>query len=350
MFPLSFKLTYYSTLILFIVMITTGLVAATVADLNNVTFQNGHGLVLLGDVVMGDIDPKFYKFDASSSAVADGNLVIRPSMYASTNGRLLRASWDQYYNDLRFKPIGYVPSWTDVTGKPTTLTGYGITDGVSSTRTLAINSSSYDLSANRSWTIDKASVGLGNVDNTSDASKPISTANQTALNTKQANITLTTTGSGVATFLGNVLNIPTPATNTYTSGTGISIASNIITNTAPYIAPTITTPTMVLGTSYQAPANKNVWVNASITHTIALTLVLSSGSSLVQLQTSPNNSTWTTINSAGFSDAVAIAVALTKTVTNNVSGEVPQGYYYRLLATTSGAGTAAITNQQLKTY
>lgn len=107
---------------------------------------------------------------------------------------------------------------------------------------------------------------------------------------------------------------------------------------------------MVLGTSYQAPANKNVWVNASITHTIALTLLLSSGSSTVFLETSPNNSTWTTINSAGFSDAVAVAVALNKTVTNNVSGEVQPGYYYRLRAVTSGAGSAAIVNQQLKTY
>ena len=38
-------------------------------------------------------------------------------------------------------------------------------------------------------TITKADVGLGHVDNTSDANKPISTATQTALNGKQATIT-----------------------------------------------------------------------------------------------------------------------------------------------------------------
>lgn len=38
-------------------------------------------------------------------------------------------------------------------------------------------------------TLTKADVGLGNVDNTSDLSKPISTATQTALNGKQATIT-----------------------------------------------------------------------------------------------------------------------------------------------------------------
>lgn len=38
-------------------------------------------------------------------------------------------------------------------------------------------------------TLTKADVGLGNVDNTSDANKPISTATQTALSGKQATIT-----------------------------------------------------------------------------------------------------------------------------------------------------------------
>ncbi len=80
---------------------------------------------------------------------------------------------------------------------------------VPSLRTITINSTTQDLSANRSWTIDKASVGLGNVDNTSDLNKPISTATQTALNAKQDDITLTTTGtSGAATLVGATLNIP----------------------------------------------------------------------------------------------------------------------------------------------
>ena len=40
-------------------------------------------------------------------------------------------------------------------------------------------------------TLDKAAVGLGNVDNTSDANKPISTATQTALNAKQDSLGFT---------------------------------------------------------------------------------------------------------------------------------------------------------------
>lgn len=41
--------------------------------------------------------------------------------------------------------------------------------------------------------VTKAQVGLGNVDNTADANKPISTATQTALNAKEPTITAGTT-------------------------------------------------------------------------------------------------------------------------------------------------------------
>jgi hypothetical protein len=47
-----------------------------------------------------------------------------------------------------------------------------------------------------SWSnasLSKSSVGLGNVDNTSDANKPVSTATQTALNSKENSITTGTT-------------------------------------------------------------------------------------------------------------------------------------------------------------
>lgn len=58
------------------------------------------------------------------------------------------------------KAGNYQPTWAQVTGKPTTFTP--------ATHTHA-----------------KADVGLGNVDNTSDAAKPVSTAQQTALDGKE---------------------------------------------------------------------------------------------------------------------------------------------------------------------
>jgi lysophospholipase L1-like esterase len=49
------------------------------------------------------------------------------------------------------------------------------------TRTITINGVTQDLSVNRTWTITKADIGLGNVDNTSDITKPVSISQQAAL-------------------------------------------------------------------------------------------------------------------------------------------------------------------------
>lgn len=65
-------------------------------------------------------------------------------------------------------------------------------------------------------TLAKADVGLGSVDNTSDANKPVSTAQQTALNAKvnTADVAgLNTVGWGRAVFIANGGTVPggTPA-------------------------------------------------------------------------------------------------------------------------------------------
>lgn len=164
--------------------------------------------------------------------------------------------------------------------------------------------------------------------------------------------------SGDYNDLTNQPTIPTN-TNQLTNGAGFltSINSGMITTAlgytpVPYVAPVVNnSPGMVLGTAYQAPSNKNVWVNASVTHTIALTLLLASGSSSVALQVSSSSSgPWTTINSCGASKSLAVAVALNETTTNNVCGEVAPNQWYRLQTTVSGAGSVVISNQQTKTY
>ncbi len=43
--------------------------------------------------------------------------------------------------------------WSKITGTPTTLSGYGISDAVGTGRTITINATTYDLSANRSWSV-----------------------------------------------------------------------------------------------------------------------------------------------------------------------------------------------------
>jgi predicted heme/steroid binding protein len=44
-------------------------------------------------------------------------------------------------------------AWSKITSTPTTLAGYGITDAVDDSTTLTINGTSYDLSANRTWNV-----------------------------------------------------------------------------------------------------------------------------------------------------------------------------------------------------
>ena len=69
----------------------------------------------------------------------------------------------------------------------------------------------------------KLGMSLNNVDNTSDLSKPISTATQSALDAKQGSLTLTTIGTaGAATLVGDTLNIPQ-----YSGGGGVAGVSSL---------------------------------------------------------------------------------------------------------------------------
>jgi hypothetical protein len=81
-----------------------------------------------------------------------------------------------------YRPISYVPTWSEITSKPTTTSGYGITDAMT----------------------------------TSHAANSITSTSIATWNAKQGALTLTTNGSsGAATLVGNTLNIPQ-----YSGGSG----------------------------------------------------------------------------------------------------------------------------------
>ena len=91
-------------------------------------------------------------------------------------------------------------TFTDLQGVTSVTAGTGLTGGtITSTGTVAVDFGVVAPLANPTFTgtvsgITKNMVGLGSVDNTSDANKPISTATQTALNGKENTITAGTTG------------------------------------------------------------------------------------------------------------------------------------------------------------
>jgi len=325
---------------------------------------------------------------------------------------IIKSSTDPLYKSIGYTPssaeiisgLGYTPyngatnpngyissvpaqSFASLSGKPTTLSGYGITDGVPSGRTITINGSTFDLSSNRSWTVGDVtsaslSTTLSNYPTNSSLSTTLSgyattSALTSGLASKQNTLSLTTTGTGAATLVGSTLNIPTPVVNTYTAGTGIGIASNVITNTAPdqtvsltgsngittggtYPNFTIqqTTPTYnnaparTLGTSFRPSTTRPTRVSYTVSIATTLSLLNLNSAGTVQLQISSDNVNFSTINSAGITRtlAVSISVGLNDTSMLNIQGEIPAGYYCRLLSTTSGGSTVTFTSGQEVTY
>ena len=73
-------------------------------------------------------------------------------------------------------------------------------------------------------TLTKSDVGLGNVDNTSDANKPVSTAQQTALDLK-INLTQKAAANGVATLDAST-KIPIAQVPTGTTGTTVALGNH----------------------------------------------------------------------------------------------------------------------------
>lgn len=104
-----------------------------------------------------------------------------------------------------YSTTSHTHAFSSITSPPTTLSGYGITNGVVSTITV----NGHALSGNVSVTA--SDLSLGNVTNTSDANKPVSTAQQTALDLKANLASPTFTGTvagitGTMVGLGNVTN------------------------------------------------------------------------------------------------------------------------------------------------
>ena len=84
----------------------------------------------------------------------------------------------------------FTPTFADLQGVTGVTAGTGLTGGtITTTGTVAVDFTTVAPLANPTFTgtvsgITRSMVGLGNVDNTSDVNKPISTATQTALNLK----------------------------------------------------------------------------------------------------------------------------------------------------------------------
>lgn len=116
--------------------------------------------------------------------VVDGHVVV----FDGIDGRSIKSLGSA------LAPVATAGTFASLTAKPTTVAGYNISDVYTKTDVdgfLDGYASEAELQSHVNDTgnphsTTKAQVGLANVDNTSDANKPISTATQTALNGKAA--------------------------------------------------------------------------------------------------------------------------------------------------------------------
>jgi len=323
----------------------------------------------------------------------DNNQLINGSGYitATSTNTLTNKSGNisQWTNNSGYLTSIPAQSFSSLTGKPTTISGYGITDaypltgnpssfltGITSGQvTLALGYTPITdsrtingvaLTSNISLT--KSDIGLGNIDNISDLNKPISTATQTALNTKQNTLV---SGTNIKTLNGNTLlgSGDLIINNNYTAGSGINITSNIITNLSPdqtvtltagnrmsitgtypnftigYVEPTINTPVVrTLNSNFTISTTKQAMVSYSVTCSVTNPLLIGTSSAMSYLEYSTNaGSTWLLPAQNGNSSGVGITVTLqlTNGQTGTLVGIIPANALVRLRTATTG--TASVT-------
>ena len=160
--------------------------------------------------------------------------------------------------------------------------------------------------------INKSMVGLGNVDNTTDALKPISTATQTALDLKLSSATASTTYAPIAspTFTGTIT-------------TPITTAGYVTTNSSGVISSVSTIPNSGLTNSSITINGTPVSLGGSTTITAGDSLPSQSGNNGKYLITDGTSASWSTISTATYSNGTNSGNA-NKVFYNN-TGTLPTG-------------------------
>lgn len=158
----------------------------TKAPINNPTFTGTVGGITKAMVGLGNVDNTSDLNKPISNATQAALDAKEPTLVAGTSTQYYRGNktWADFFTDVRAATLTGLSTATNavIAATDTVLSALGKLQKQISDNLTTLTSHTSNTSNPHSVT--KVQVGLGNVDNTSDASKPVSTAQQTALDLK----------------------------------------------------------------------------------------------------------------------------------------------------------------------
>jgi len=160
------------------------------APVQSVASKTGAVTLVKGDVGLGNVDNTADADKPVSTATQTALNAKQDTLVSGTNIKTINSTSILGSGDIT---ISGSVAWGGITGTLSSQTDLqSALDGKEATITAGTTAQYYR--GDKSFqTLDKTAVGLANVDNTSDANKPISTATQTALDAKEPTITAGTT-------------------------------------------------------------------------------------------------------------------------------------------------------------
>jgi hypothetical protein len=229
-------------------------------------------------------------------------------------------------------PSAAAPNWDAVTGKPATFPPSAHTHPIADVSGLqpALDGKqpagsyaplSHVSDTNNPHATTKAQVGLGNVDNTADTAKPVSTATATAL--------------GGKSNVGH--------THTIADVTGLQAALDGKLGAA--VTPS--TPARAIGTAFQPSTAKPVLASYAVKAQVTNPLLAGTSTTTVRLLSDAANPPTTVRDVVEASSGVGLSVTIQITTSNTAALRylVPPGHFVLLQQAIVGTGTASIVAQ-----
>jgi hypothetical protein len=264
------------------------------APVQSVASKTGAVTLVKGDVGLGNVDNTADADKPVSTATQTALNAKQDTLVSGTNIKTVNSNSLLGSGNIE---ISSSVAWGGITGTLSTQTDLQSALDAKEATITAGTTGQYYRGDKSFQTLDKAAVGLSNVDNTSDANKPVSTATQTALDGKQATITgaattidtedLTASRALVSDGSGKVAVSDVTTTELgYLDGVTSAVQTQVDAKTAKLISlntQTGTTYTLVLG-----DADKLVEMNNAAANTLTVppnsSVAFSTGTQIIVVQ------------------------------------------------------------------